>query len=103
MSQQLRARDGSGLEPAFEDQVEVRIGDTGRIEVQIRRQDGQFGAEGAISGKEVLLAQQVSPRDIGEPMTGFDQGRFQAARRGHGYLSSFALRPKRAGSALERC
>jgi hypothetical protein len=69
MSQQLPLRDGSGLEPAFEDQVEIRVGETGRIEVQIHRQGRQFGAEGAVSGKEVLLTQQVSPRDIGQPVT----------------------------------
>jgi len=73
---QLRARDGSRLKPAFEYQVEIRVGEAGGIKAQPFGECRQLLAKGAIPSEEVLLAQELPPRHISQPMAGLDKGGF---------------------------
>jgi hypothetical protein len=76
VTEQLRARDGSRLEPTGEELVEVRIGEAGRVKAQPFGECGQFLAKGTIPSQEVSLAQELPPRHIGQPMAGLDKSGF---------------------------
>jgi hypothetical protein len=73
---QLRARDGSRLEPTGEDLLEVRIGEAGRVQAQPFGEYGQLLSKGTIPSQEVLLAQELPPRHIGQPVAGLDKRGF---------------------------
>lgn len=76
MALSYAARDGSRLEPAGEDLVEVGIGEAGGVKAQPFGERRQLLAKGTIPSQEVLLAHELPPRHIGQPMVGLDKGGF---------------------------